>query len=93
MNQKASIALAVVAVVLALVILGLFLINISQRECNSNRDCSQNAYCGSDYECHSFPEQIIVKETNFIPAALILGIALIIASYIFARNKKTSLRN
>lgn len=93
MNTKASAALAVVAVVLALVILGIFLVNISQRDCNSNRDCSANAYCGVDYGCHPFPEQIIVKENNFIPAALIVSMALIIAAYIFSKRKNNLLRD
>ena len=87
MNKKGSAALAIVAVILALVILGVFLISIAQRECNSNRDCPGNAYCGTDYECHNFPEQIVVKENNFIPAAIIVGTSLIISAYIFRKGK------
>lgn len=87
MNQKGSAALAVVAVVLVFVILAMFLTNIAQRECDNNRDCADNSYCGTDYECHEFPGQVVVKETNFIPAALIVGISLIIAAYIFRKEK------
>ncbi len=88
MNKKGSLALAIVAIILALIILAVYLVNVSQRECNSNRDCPGNAYCGNDYDCHAFPEQIVVKENNLVPAAIIIGTALIIASYIFRKGKK-----
>lgn len=78
-----------VAIVLALVVLAFILITFAQRECNSNRDCSDNAYCGSDHECHEYPNQIVVKETNYVNAALILGIFLIVAAYIFKGGKIT----
>lgn len=86
MNQKANIAIAVIAVILALIILVIYLVNIATRECNNNKDCPSTAYCGTDYTCHEFPHQVIVKETNFIPAAIIIGMALIIAAYIFKRR-------
>jgi len=87
MNKKGSLALAAIAIILAFVILGVFLIDIAQRECNSNKDCPVNAYCGSEHECHSYPEEIIVQENSFIPAALIFGAAIIIAAYIFRGGK------
>ena len=82
-NKKGSAALAIVAVILALLVFIIYLVNIAQRECESNRDCSDNAYCGTDYECHQFPEQIVVKESNFILASIIFGVFLVIAAYIF----------
>ena len=87
MNKNGSVALAAIAIILALVILGVFLINIAQRECNSNRDCADNAYCNSEHECHLYPEKIIVQENSFAPAALIFGIAIIVAAYIFRGTK------
>ena len=87
MNNKGSLALALVAVILALVGLTVFLVNLAMRDCNSNRDCASNAYCGSDHGCHYYPENIVVKENSFLPAALIIGISLIVASYI---NKRRS---
>jgi hypothetical protein len=90
MDKKGSIQ--IVAVILALVILGYFLISVAQRECNSNRDCSDNAYCNTNYECHGYPEQIVVKESNWIPAALILGIFLLVSAYIL-RTKKIPFLN
>ena len=87
MNNKGSLALAFVAVILALVVLSVFLVNLAMRDCNSNRDFASNAYCGSDNECHYYPDKIVVKENNFLPAALVITIGLIVASYI---NKKRS---
>ena len=87
MNRKASVALVVVIVVLALVILVMFLTNIALRECDNNRDCADNSYCGTDYECHEFPSQVVVKESNYIWAALIMGISLIATAYIFRSGK------
>ncbi len=87
MNKKAEIAIAIIAVILALIILVIYLVNIATRECNNNSDCPSNSYCGTDYACHEFPNQVIVKETNFIPAAIIIGISLIIAAYIFKKEK------
>jgi len=87
MNKKADLALSVVAVILASVILAMYLIGIAQRECSSNRDCSDNAYCGNDYQCHEYPSKIIVQDNNYVPAALIFGIAIIVASYILKGGK------
>ena len=85
MDAKGSMALAIVAVLLAMIVLGVFLVNVAMRDCNGNQDCPANAYCGSDYECHEFPQQIVLKQSNLWPA-LILGICLIIAAYIFRRG-------
>ncbi|MFH1682245.1 MAG: hypothetical protein ABIA37_00460 [Candidatus Woesearchaeota archaeon] len=86
MNKKA-VGLITVTIILALLILIIFLVDVAKRECQGNNDCPENAYCGTDYECHQFPEEIIIKENNFVPAALILGISLIIAAYIFKGGK------
>jgi hypothetical protein len=81
MNKKG--AIQIVAVVLALVILAYVLVSFAQRECNSNRDCPGNAYCSTDYECHEYPDQIVVKETNYVSSAAILGLFIVVAAYIF----------
>ena len=81
MNKKG--AVQIIALVLALIIFAYILITFAQRECNSNRDCPGNAYCGSDHECHEYPDQIVVKETNYISSAGILGLFIVIAAYIF----------
>lgn len=77
----------IIAIVLALVVLGFMLMTFAQRECNSNKDCAENAYCGSDYECHEYPDAILHTNNNFIPAALILGISFVVAGYLFRTNK------
>lgn len=86
MNKKGSVVLVIVIIVLAIVILGMFLVDVAQRDCSSNRECPQNAYCGADYECHEFPNQVVVKESNLFPA-LILGVSLVVAAYIFRRKR------
>lgn len=82
MNQKANVGLIAVAIILALVILAIYLAGIATRDCNSNNDCSETSYCGSDFSCHEFPKEIVVEKNNWLWPALILGICLIIASYI-----------
>ncbi len=74
--KKANLALAVVAIVLALVLLGTYMVNLFGRECKSNKDCAQDAYCGSDFACHQYPAEIIVKQQSFVAPAIILGICL-----------------
>ncbi|MBT3835775.1 hypothetical protein HOD05_03050 [Candidatus Woesearchaeota archaeon] len=84
-NKKGNIAL--IAIILALVILGYMLTTFALRDCNNNTDCAENAYCGSDYECHAYPDEIVYKQNNFVPASLILGISLILAAYLFRTSK------
>ena len=87
MHKKGALALGIVAVLLALIILAGYLMNVSMRNCNSNNECPANAYCGSDYECHEFPEQIVVKENNFLPASIVLGMSFIIGVIILKMGK------
>ena len=79
--------MALIAIILAIIILAVYLVGIAQRDCNSNKDCPENAYCGTDYECHDFPQQILVKEANYVPASIIFGISLIIAAYVYRGGK------
>ena len=72
----------IAVVVLSCLILVIFLIDVAQRECNSNNDCDKLAYCGTDHECHPYPDEIVVKEHNYVPASLILGISIVLAAYI-----------
>ncbi len=93
MDQKASggiAALPIIAIILAVIVFGMFLVNLASRQCNSNRDCPGNAYCGTDYECHEFPQQIVTSQNNFLPAALIFGGSIILAAFIL-RWKKNGL--
>jgi hypothetical protein len=88
MDKKGSATLIGIIIVLALAILIMALVNVSGRECSNNSECSAGSYCGADYSCHTYPDNIVVKENNFVSAALILGIALIVAAYIFRNGKK-----
>lgn len=87
MDKKGK-ALEAVAIIMALTILGFFLVSTYMQECKSNKDCSENAYCGVDHECHNYPDKIVVKQNNFLPAAIVLGVALIAAAYIFKGGMK-----
>ncbi|MBU0457170.1 MAG: hypothetical protein ABH824_00725 [Nanoarchaeota archaeon] len=86
-NKKANLGLTAVAIILALVILGFFLVSLALRECNSNKECPDDSYCGTDYECHPYPDEIIVKKNNLLSAAIVLGVSLIIAAYLFKNGK------
>jgi len=85
MNKKG--AVAIIAIILALIVFAIVLIYFAKQECYSNRDCPDNAYCGSDHECHLYPESLVIKETNYLPAAVILGASILGAAYIF-RGKR-----
>lgn len=85
MNKKGN--AAIITVLLALAIIAMLIINYSSRECDSNKDCSKSAYCGSDYKCHEYPKEIIVKEQSYVWPALILGLSLIVAAYVYRGGK------
>jgi hypothetical protein len=87
MNKKAELGLIVTILVLAIAIVSLVVSNNFNRECNKNSDCSDNSYCGSDYACHEYPKEVQVKQNTFLPAAIVLGLALIVAAYIFRGGK------
>ena len=87
MSTKASAALGIVAVVLALIILTIYLVNLAGRECKSNKDCTSAAYCGSDFACHAYPKEIVTTKDNYVPAALIVGISLMVAAWINRKKK------
>ncbi len=82
MNKKANAGILIIAVVLALVVLGSFLINLATRDCNSNKDCPQSAYCGSDYKCHEYPKNIVVEKNSFVPASLIISVGLVLTAFV-----------
>jgi len=82
MNVKANVGILIIAVVLALVVLGSFLINLATRDCNSNKDCPQSAYCGSDYTCHEYPKNIVVEKNSFVPASLIISVGLVLTAFV-----------
>ena len=80
--------LIIVLVILSILLLGSFIFNLSSRECSDNKNCSDDSYCGSDFECHKYPEEIIVEKNNYIWPAVIFGVSLISAAYLFNRKKE-----
>ena len=87
MNKKAALGLIVIIIILGIAIVALIVSSSFNRKCNKNSDCSKSAYCGSDYACHEYPKEIVVKENNYLSAAIIFGIALILAAYIYRGGK------
>ena len=85
MNKKGA-ATLILSVVLIVFLVG-WAINTIGRECNSNQDCKENFYCGSDFSCHEFPT-IIEEKNNLLWPALILGIAIVAAAFIFKKKEK-----
>ena len=82
LNRKGAIIFpALIVIALAIVMWQFF--SIVSRECNEDLECGENRYCGSDYECHSFPTE--VNSYDFTIAAIILGIAIIIAVIVYKR--------
>lgn len=87
MNKKAELGLITVVIILAIAIVSLVVSSSFNRECNRNAECAENAYCGADYACHEYPSEIQVQQNTFLPAAIVLGIALIVAAYIYHGGK------
>ena len=94
-NKKSEAATLIILVIVVVLLIG-WIYNVSQRECITNKDCGAESYCGSDYSCHTYPtiNKTIVEYNLFWPA-VIIGFAIIIASFIlknkfgFKRKHKT----
>ena len=83
-NKKGEAGLVIILIIIAVLFFFGWLINVSQRECKTNRDCGSEAYCGSDFSCHQYPAiQKTVVEYNFFWPAIIIGLAIIAAAWIF----------
>ncbi len=88
MNRKGN-AAVIAVIILAVLLLLVWLMSVASRECSSTKDCPDHSYCGVDYECHSFPEQIIIKEpSGLLLPSLIVAVGLIIAALIMRGKKK-----
>ena len=88
-NKKGEIITIILIVIIVIVALA-WLVNLSNRECDNNNDCNPNSYCGSDFKCHEFPviEKEVAKNSLLMPS-IILGIAIIVSSYILRTGKRT----
>ena len=78
MNKKGNFGLIIVACLLGVIVLVTLVMDVATRGCSRNKDCANNQYCGSYFECHDFPEKIIVKQNEYIPAAGLIAMAVII---------------
>ncbi|MBI2102417.1 hypothetical protein HYT55_01140 [Candidatus Woesearchaeota archaeon] len=87
MNTKGTVAIIIIAVALALVLLGTFIINLASRECNNNRDCTENAYCGTDYECHEFPKSVVVEKNNLVWPSMIISLGLVLTAFVYKNGR------
>jgi hypothetical protein len=77
-SKKGNLAVAIV-VVIALFIVMSQVVDIATRECSLDKDCNSDSYCGSDFQCHKYPT---IYESNYIPAAFLLGICIVGAAII-----------
>lgn len=59
----------------------------ASKECTQNTDCGSTSYCGSDFQCHAHPTiETTIENTDYTTPALILGISMIIATFIWTRG-------
>ncbi len=86
MNKKGVLWLYLIAIVLGIVIVIMVSSNLALRECSNNGDCPDDSYCSSNYQCIQYPEQIVVKQNNYLPAAIVLGVSMMVAAYIFRKG-------
>jgi len=94
LNKKASAAIIVLVVILAIVCL-VWIGKSLMKECNKDTDCSAGYYCGSDFKCHQMKtiEKTIIKN-DFGRAAYLIAFAIIIAAIILRlKPKKLNLGN
>lgn len=92
MYKKADGGLTAIVIIVVILVFLSYLVNISQRECDSNKDCNDEQYCGSDFACHKIP--IIERETtpvivhrDYAKPAWIIGLALVVVAIIFNIDK------
>jgi len=85
---KKSEAATTLLVILVIVFSLGWLINVNQRECKRNSDCSSESYCGSDFSCHTYPTiQKTVVQYNLFWPTVVIGIALVLAAWIFKNGE------
>ncbi|MBI2112256.1 hypothetical protein HYT52_01850 [Candidatus Woesearchaeota archaeon] len=87
MNKKGSITISIIALVLVVLVILVYLGNTFNQGCKNNSECGDDSYCGADNECHQYPPQVIVKENNYIPAAIIFGVSIITAALIYKKKQ------
>ncbi len=88
LNKKADAVAAIFIVLIIVVFLG-WLINIGNRECNSNNDCGDGYYCSVEHACNKIPvlEKEVVVQRSYVLPALIIGLAIVVAAIILRYRK------
>ena len=86
MKNKKGNALVVVLVIIIVIWVVWWTIGIANRECEKDVDCGGEQYCGSDFTCHDFKviEKTVIQNYDYVKPAIILGIAMVIATLIIA---------
>lgn len=84
MNKKANAVVLVIAII-ALLIIFWKIGDLASRECSLDKECNEESYCGSDFKCHKYPT---ITKHNYVPAAFIIGVSVVIAAYILKRKSK-----
>jgi len=83
MDKKASVVAVVIVIVIILLIVIVSISRFMLRDCSKNEQCSDMYYCGSDFKCHEYPDNPPNPENKLIIPAIILGIAIMAAAYIY----------
>ena len=95
-NKKAQINMFIILVILStivgVVITGIWLYDISTKECKSNEECGEGKYCGGDHACHIIPviqesSRASIIQNNYGIAGFILAVSIIISSLIIKQKK------
>ncbi len=84
MRGKKANAAAIILVILIIIILIGWWATVANRECSTDSDCGEGRYCDSGYRCRQVPviEKTVVIH-DYTKAALILGIAIVLAAFIW----------
>ena len=65
-----------------IIISAILLFSYLSRECNTNLDCDASEYCAYNNKCYMSLTGDLMP-VNVLPAAFVIGIAIIIAAFIF----------
>ena len=80
--KNSTIILLIIAAVGFLIAITYFL----SWDCTKNADCSENMICGVNHQCTPIAKTVtIYKTTSYTLPAIILGLALIIATIIYKK--------
>ena len=80
-NSKKGISNLLLAMLIILGLLIVYLVIISNRECNRDSDCGEYQYCGSDFTCHD-KEVVYIERNSLLLPSLIIAIAMVITTLI-----------